>query len=107
MFVYIHFTTQSLWAEKLNEIIISGNERISDETLIVYGEIKKNKNYTQDDIDNIIKNLYDTKFFSKISINFSGGILKINVEENPIINSITLQGDYKKIYKSTKKLYDA
>ena len=95
-------TTQSLWAEKLNEIIISGNERISDETVIVYGEIKKNKNYTQDDIDNIIKNLYDTKFFSKISINFSAGILKINVEENPIINSITLQGEATK--KFTKAL---
>ena len=95
-------TTQSLRAEKLNEIIISGNERISDETLIVYGEIEKNKNYNQDDIDNIIKNLYDTKFFSKISINFSGGILKINVEENPIINSITLQGEPTK--KFTKAL---
>ena len=35
------YTTQSLRAEKLNEIIISGNDRISDETLIVYGEIKK------------------------------------------------------------------
>ena len=85
--------TQSLRAEKINKIIISGNERISDETLIVYGDIKKNKDYTQNDIDTIIKNLYDTKFFSNISINFSGGILKINVIENPIINSITLQGE--------------
>ena len=85
--------TQSLQAEKINKIIISGNERISDETLIVYGDIKKNKDYTQNDIDTIIKNLYDTKFFSNISINFSGGILKINVIENPIINSITLQGE--------------
>ena len=42
------------------------------------------------------------KFFSKISINFSGGILKINVEENPIINSITLQGEPTK--KFTKAL---
>ncbi len=85
--------TQSLQAEKINKIIISGNERISDETLIVYGEIKKNQDYTQNDIDTIIKNLYDTKFFSNISINLSGGILKINVIENPIINSITLQGE--------------
>ena len=84
--------TQSLRAEKINKIIISGNERISDETLIVYGDIKKNEDYTQNDIDTIIKNLYDTKFFSNISINFSGGILKINVIENPIIQSIKYEG---------------
>ena len=91
-----------LKAEKLNKIVISGNERISDETLIVYGEIEKNKDYTQEEINNIIKNLYDTKFFSKISINFSNGILNISVEENPIINSITLQGEPTK--KFTKAL---
>ena len=42
------------------------------------------------------------KFFSKISINFSNGILNISVEENPIINSITLQGEPTK--KFTKAL---
>ena len=41
------FLTSTLKAEKLNKIVISGNERISDETLIVYGEIEKNKDYTQ------------------------------------------------------------
>ena len=93
--------TQSLQAEKINKIIISGNERISDETLIVYGEIKKNQDYTQNDIDTIIKNLYDTKFFSNISINLSGGILKINVIENPIINSSA------KEYSANKNKNDA
>ena len=64
-FFILVFYTNTLRAEILKEIIITGNERISDETLIVYGEIKKNKNYTQDEINVIIKNLYDTKFFSK------------------------------------------
>ena len=101
LFILISYTS-FLKAEKVNEIIISGNERISDETLIVYGEISKNKDYTQEGINNIIKKLYDTKFFSKISINFSNGVLKINVEENPIINSISLQGEPTK--KFTKAL---
>ena len=101
LFILISYTS-FLKAEKVNEIIISGNERISEETLIVYGEISKNKDYTQEGINNIIKKLYDTKFFSKISINFSNGVLKINVEENPIINSISLQGEPTK--KFTKAL---
>ena len=54
-----------LKAEKINKIVISGNERISDETLIVYGEIEKNKITRKEEINNIIKNLYDTKIFFK------------------------------------------
>ena len=40
-FFILVFYTNTLIAEILKEIIITGNERISDETLIVYGEIKK------------------------------------------------------------------
>ena len=101
-FFILVFYTNTLRAEILKEIIITGNDRISDETLIVYGEIEKNKNYTQDEINTIIKNLYDTKFFSKISINFSNGILKVIVEENPIINSITYKVN---LQKNLQKLY--
>ena len=50
-FLFSIFTSQSLKLKNLKEIIISGNERISDETLIVYGEIEKNKNYTQEEIN--------------------------------------------------------
>ena len=80
-------------AEVLNKAEVSGNQRISIETIIVYGGIEKGKDYSPEDINNIIKKLYDTKFFSKISVDFSNGILKINVEENPIINSIVIQGE--------------
>ena len=90
-FVILVFTNFDLNAEILKKIEVYGNERIVKETIVVYGEIEQGKDYSQDDIDNIIKKLYETKFFSKISIDFTGGILKINVLENPIINSIVMQ----------------
>ncbi len=80
-------------AEILKKIEVYGNERIIKDTIIVYGEIEKGKDYSQEDINNIIKKLYGTKFFSKIGVNFTNGILKITVEENPIINSIVIQGE--------------
>ena len=92
-FVILVFTNFDLNAEILKKIEVYGNERIVKETIVVYGEIEQGKDYSQDDIDNIIKKLYETKFFSKISIDFTGGILKINVLENPIINSIVIQGE--------------
>ena len=69
-----------LHAEVLNKFEVEGNSRISTETLKVYGEIELNKNYTTDDINEIIKKLYDTKFFSKISTSFANNTLKITVE---------------------------
>jgi len=90
----------SLQAEILKQIKISGNKRIAEETIFVYGEIKKGKDYSQEDINNIIKKLYETKFFSKISVNFSNGILNLIVIENPIINSIVIEGEAAKKYKT-------
>ena len=102
--IYIIFLTLILLmtpskAEILKKFEVKGNSRISNETLKVYGEIELNKNYSTDDINEIIKKLYDTKFFSKISTSFSNNILTITVEENPIINTIIIDGEKAKKYK--------
>ena len=91
--------TTNLNAEILKKIEIEGNSRISQETIKVYGEIELDKDYSNDDINSIIKKLYDTKFFSKISTNFSNNTLKIIVEENPIINTIIIDGEKAKKFK--------
>ena len=92
------FTFQTK-AEVLKKLEIKGNSRISEETLKVYGEIQINKDYTTDDINEIIKKLYDTKFFSKISTSFTNNTLVITVEENPIINTIIIDGEKAKKFK--------
>ncbi len=99
LFLILALLSTNLHAEILKKVEVYGNERIVKETIIVYGDIKENKDYTQEDIDNIIKNLYETKFFSKVSINFSNGVLNITVVENPIINSILIQGEPTKKYE--------
>ena len=100
----IVLTPTILKAEILKKVEIYGNERIGKETILVYGEIKKNQDYFQEDVDKVIKKLYETNFFSNISVNFSNGILKITVKENPIINTIILQGEPTKKY--TKVILD-
>ena len=52
------------FADILKKIEVKGNKRISDETIKVYGEIKINKDYKDDDINKILKRLYETNFFS-------------------------------------------
>ena len=98
---YIFFVLYSnnTFAEVLKKLEINGNERISNETIKVYGEIELNKDYQNEDVNDIIKRLYNTNFFSNISTKFNNGVLIIDVKENPIIYSIIIKGEKTKKYK--------
>jgi len=98
-FVFLAFVSSSANAEMLKKLEIIGNSRISNETIKVYGEIEINKDYSDDDLNTVIKRLYDTRFFSDISTSFSNGVLRINVKENPIIDSIIIEGEAAEKYE--------
>ena len=89
-------------AEIIKTIEIKGNERISNETILVFGDISVGKDYQTNDINSLIKKLYDTTFFSNISITLKNNILSITVAENPIINTIIFKGE--KASKFTDKI---
>ena len=42
-------------AEFVNNIAINGNERVSSETIILLGDVKKDKEYTDNILNNVIK----------------------------------------------------
>ena len=79
-------------ASVIDKIEISGNQRISNETIFVLGNIKTGIEYDDDDLNNSLKDLYQTNFFNDIKISFEKGVLKIIVVENPIIEKIEISG---------------
>ena len=90
------FFNFNLSAEIVQKLEVSGNQRISDETIKVYGEININKDYSTFEINKILKNLYDTNFFEDIKISLTNGVLLIAVKENATINSVKLEGEKSK-----------
>ena len=83
-----------LKAEVINNIEINGNKRISAETIKVYGQIKPlNSDFSNADINKIIKNLYETNFFENINIEIKNSTLVINLKEYPLINQIIIIGE--------------
>ena len=99
---FLFFTCLS--AEIVEKLEVRGNDRISKETIRVYGEISVGKNYSALDVDKALKNLYETNFFEDIQITLTNGILAIFVKEYPIINSINLEGEKSKTI--TKKVLE-
>ena len=53
-------------AEVVKKITINGNKRISDETIKIYGDIELNKDYTDEDLDKILKNFIQQIFLKTL-----------------------------------------
>ena len=101
--IIIYLFISSSQAEIVKKIVINGNNRVSDETIAVYGDIKTNKDYSEIDLNNILKNLYSTEFFENVDLSLKNQILNINVKEYPIVNQLILIGEKRKGYKEEIK----
>ena len=80
------------FSEKINDIKVSGNKRISDQTVLVLGDLAVGKDLSTSELNDSLKKLYNSNFFSDVKIKFDNGILKIDLVENPIIEDIEITG---------------
>ena len=85
-------------------ITINGNERISNETILVFSEISDDKSLDENSLNYILKKLYNSGFFSDVEVKIENKNLIINVTENPIIQTVHIEGIKKKSLK--KNIYD-
>ncbi len=87
-FLYLNIAN----SEVINKININGNERIAVETIILFSKVNIGFDIQSDDLNEILKNLYETNFFSNVSVEITDNILNINIEENPIIQTVIFDG---------------
>ena len=88
IFIFLQFY---LFAEVIKNIEISEIKEF-DETIKVYGKLKTNTNYNDEDYNKVLKNLYDTGFFEEVSLSKENSTLKIFVKEYPTINQLVILG---------------
>ena len=91
IFFFIFFTS-ILKAEIIEKINVDGNERISTETIKMFAGVSVRDDLKENDLNQILKKLYNTNFFDLVSIKISNKILTITVKENPIIQNINYEG---------------
>ena len=80
------------FSEIVKKIEISGNDRISEKTILIFSEVEIGEEIEITDTNILLKNLYDTNFFKNVSVNFKNNVLQINVEEAPLIENINING---------------
>jgi len=102
--VILLIITISANSEIIKEIKVSGNKRVSSETIKIFSEINVNKDLTINQLNDVVKKLYSTNFFSNVEINVEKNILYISVVENPVIQTLKFEGlKNKRIIKLLKE----
>lgn len=79
----------------VSRVQIEGAERIDPETILSYMTVKPGDEFTQESLSESAKALYGTGLFADVNIQPQGGVLVVNVVENPLINEIAFEGNEK------------
>ncbi len=89
---FLFFITNVSIAEIVKKIEVLGNERISSETIKSFSSAKINDDLDENSINTSLKSLYESNFFKNVKIKLINNVLTIEVEENPIIQNLNLEG---------------
>ena len=91
LLVFIFLLSHS-YAKTFNQINVTGNERISKETILVLSNLKTGINYDDNQLNQSFKNLFQSNFFKDINFEVLDNVLNISIVENPIIEDLEISG---------------
>ena len=100
---WLAFILSSLNSAIINKIEIIGNDRVSDQTIIVYGDIKVNEDINEQKLNQILNDLYSTDFFEDVKVQIKDNVLIINLKEYSVINKLIFFGEPSNRIKSEIK----
>ncbi|MGC0371588.1 MAG: hypothetical protein DGJ47_000277, partial [Rickettsiaceae bacterium] len=86
LLLFVNLLAASSLADRVDKIIISGNDRVEKSTIQEYLGIDAGDDYTEAEKSKAVKRLYATSLFEKISLKYNKGVLKLNVVENYFIS---------------------
>jgi outer membrane protein insertion porin family len=78
----------------IKAIRIVGNQRIENSTILSYMLVEPGDPFTGDRVDQSLRTLYATGLFSDVSLHRDGDDLVVQVHENPLVNSISFEGNH-------------
>ena len=92
LIILFFFKTNLLFAEVINDIKVKGNNRVSSETIINFSGITIGRDISEKQLNDSLKELYQTNFFKDIQFDLSNKTLLIRVDEYPLVQEIIIEG---------------
>lgn len=82
-------------AAVIRSIQVRGADRVSANTVKANLAIKPGENFTSADIDESVRRLYATGYFSDVKVAVSGSTLVVTVNESQLLNEVVINGNRK------------
>ncbi len=86
-------TPQTVFAQAITGIIVEGNARVEPDTIRAYMQFNAGEQVTDAQIDASVKALFQTGFFSDVRMFRRGSAVVVQVDENPLVNEVKIQGN--------------
>ena len=96
---FLIFFSKNVIADKLSKINLEGNERVNLETIKMFADISLGDEINDERLNTILKDLYETNFFSDLKLNFENSELTITLKENPVVQNLVFKGIKNKTLK--------
>lgn len=81
----------SVQAVEVTKIIVEGNKRVPDSSVIAFSQLAVGTDVTQADITTSIKAVYQRGLFDKVAIEVKGSVVIIKVKERLVIKKIDVR----------------
>jgi len=78
---------------QIDEIAVSGNRRVAASTVLSYLPVRVGDRVSQGSLSIALERLFETDLFKDIDIELDGTVLRVDVQENPIINRVNIEGN--------------
>ncbi len=79
-------------SEIVKKINVEGNNRITDEIIMMFSGVDLGQDIKNSEINGIVKNLYETNFFNNVSVVLENNVISIIVDEAPLIEKVLITG---------------
>lgn len=80
-------------AGTIRSVAVTGQQRLEPDTVLSYTKLRVGQPFTQETLDQALRDLYETELFADVQIRNDNGALTVEVRENPVINRIVLEGN--------------
>ena len=93
VFLLSVLTATASHAATVSRIDVSGNQRMDAESIRILADVRVGENVNSERANQIAKKLQESGYFTKINVSMSGNVLKIDIDEAPIVNMVTVEGN--------------
>jgi len=87
------FGVEAAQAQTVSRISVSGNSLVDDATVVSYLSLRPGDQATSSAISASTNSLLESGLFDTVSVRLSGGVLQVQVSENPVVASVLFEGN--------------